>query len=155
MFNELIVSYTIDELNFNKLQSLTDFNSECQYMRKTLVLGASLKPSRYSHITVRRLVNAKKETTAFGLLAGSISGVQVQTDFSAIKDVHTVTLYVNPMHQKEYYDRIVKLQPKRVIFNPGTENPEFYKLLKQEGINAEVACTLVLLATEQYDKGLA
>jgi len=124
-------------------------------MKKTLVLGASLKPSRYSHITVRRLVEAKKETTAFGLFTGSISGVQVQTDFSGFKDIHTVTLYVNPTHQKEYYDRIMKLRPARVIFNPGTENPEFYSLLKQEGINAEVACTLVLLATEEYDTGLA
>ena len=124
-------------------------------MKKTLVLGASLKPSRYSHITVRRLVAKKKETTAFGLFAGSISGVQVKTDFSGFKDIHTVTLYLNPTHQKEYYERIIALRPKRVIFNPGTENPEFYSLLKQEGIIVEVACTLVLLSTEQYDKELA
>lgn len=154
MFNELIVPYTIDDKNYNTLQSLTDFNSQYQYMHKTLVLGASLKPSRYSHITVRRLVDAQKETVAFGLSSGSISGVQVQTDFTSFKDIHTVTLYINPTHQKEYYERIISLQPKRVIFNPGTENQEFYTLLKQEGINAEVACTLVLLATDEYDRGL-
>jgi hypothetical protein len=124
-------------------------------MKNTLVLGASLKPSRYSHITVKRLVDAQEATMAFGLFSGSISGVQVFTDFEGFKDVHTVTLYINPTHQKEYYERIISLRPRRVIFNPGTENPEFYALLKQEGIIAEVACTLVLLATEQYNKGLA
>ncbi len=119
-------------------------------MKKTLVLGASLKPSRYSHITVQRLVDANKETTAFGLFSGSISGVQVKTDLSDFKDIHTVTLYLNPTNQKEYYNSIISLRPKRVIFNPGTENPEFYAILKQEGIIAEVACTLVLLATGEY-----
>ncbi|NNE03129.1 MAG: CoA-binding protein [Eudoraea sp.] len=124
-------------------------------MKNTLVLGASLKPSRYSHITVKRLAEAKEPTMAFGLFSGSISGVQVYTDFKKFKDVHTVTLYVNPTHQKEYYDRIINLRPHRVLFNPGTENPEFYTLLKKEGIIAEVACTLVLLATDQYKTGLS
>ncbi|GAL66544.1 hypothetical protein JCM19301_3022 [Jejuia pallidilutea] len=66
------------------------------------------------------------------------------------KAIHTVTLYLNPNRQKAYYNYIVSLQPKRVIFNPGTENPEFYNILKENNIAFEAACTLVLLSTNQY-----
>jgi len=66
------------------------------------------------------------------------------------QNIDTVTLYLNPKNQKEYYQQIVDLNPRRVIFNPGTENPEFYEILENAGIEVEVACTLVLLATGQY-----
>lgn len=120
-------------------------------MKKTLVFGASPKPSRYSHIAVKRLVDASKETVAFGAKEGSVAGVKIRTDCSSFKDIDTVTLYLNPTRQAAYYDTIIGLRPRRVIFNPGTENPEFYELLKKEGIEVEIACTLVLLATGQYD----
>ncbi len=119
-------------------------------MKKTLVLGASLKPNRYSNYAVQRLVANSIETVAFGLRAGDISGVTVATTLLDYKDVHTITLYLNAKRQKAYYDYILKLQPKRVIFNPGTENPELYTLLNAHNIAFEEACTLVLLSTNQY-----
>ena len=119
-------------------------------MKKTLVFGASLKPSRYSYITIKRLVEANQETEAFGLKKGTVSGVHVKTDATDFKDIDTITMYLGAARQKQYYDAIIALRPKRVIFNPGAENPEFYPLLEKEGIKAEVACTLVLLATDQY-----
>lgn len=118
--------------------------------KKTLVFGASLKSNRYSYLAVERLVNNGIETQAFGLVAGTVSGVEVKTDFHDFQNIHTVTLYINPKRQKEYYDSILGFFPKRVIFNPGTENPEFYKLLTLNNIAYEEACTLVLLGTGQY-----
>ncbi len=118
--------------------------------KKTLVLGASLKPNRYSNYAVQRLVANNVETVAFGLRAGEISGVTIDVTLLGYQNIHTVTLYLNPKRQQEYYNYIVSLQPKRVIFNPGTENPEFYKILKENNIAFEAACTLVLLSTNQY-----
>ncbi|MEH6682669.1 MAG: CoA-binding protein [Sediminicola sp.] len=119
-------------------------------MKKTLVFGASLNPGRYSHLAVKRLLSKGIETYAFGIKAGEIEGVAIRTDLTAFKDIHTVTLYVGPERQVQYYDAIIGLAPKRVIFNPGTENRTFYDLLEKQGIEVEVACTLVLLATGQY-----
>lgn len=118
--------------------------------KKTLVLGASLKPNRYSNLAVEKLSANAIETHAFGLRKGQINNVEVDTELQDYKNIHTVTLYLNPMRQKEYYNYIVGLKPKRVIFNPGTENPEFYTILKENNIAFEVACTLVLLSTNQY-----
>jgi len=118
--------------------------------KKTLVLGASLKPQRYSNMAVRKLVNYKHETVAFGMRAGEEAGVTIDTELKDYKALDTVTLYLNPKRQIEYYDYILSLKPKRVIFNPGTENPELYDILKTNNINFEIACTLVLLSTNQY-----
>ncbi|KAA5824475.1 CoA-binding protein [Algibacter amylolyticus] len=118
--------------------------------RKTLVLGASLKPQRYSNMAIKRLVSNKIEVVAFGLRKGEVAGVEIDTELLPYKDVHSVTLYLNPTRQQEYYDYIVSLKPSRVIFNPGTENPELYSILKANNIAFEVACTLVLLSTNQY-----
>lgn len=119
-------------------------------MEKALVFGASLKPERYSNIAIKRLVQKNIETVAFGLKKGEVSGVQINDNLKGFQNIHTVTMYVNPKRQKDYYNDIVNLRPKRVIFNPGTENLEFYNILKQNDIEVEVACTLVLLATDQY-----
>ena len=118
--------------------------------KKTLVLGASLKSDRYSNIAINRLVRYNHETLAFGLREGEVAGISIDTELKGYKDIDTVTLYLNPKRQEQYYDYIIGLKPKRVIFNPGTENPEFYELLKAKNINYEVACTLVLLGTNQY-----
>ena len=118
--------------------------------KKTLVIGASLKPERYSNIAIKRLRKYKHDVRAFGLKAGMVQDVSIDTELMPYKDIDTVTLYLNPMRQKPYYDYIIGLNPKRVIFNPGTENSEFYNLLKQNNIEFEVACTLVLLGTNQY-----
>ncbi|GAA3578895.1 CoA-binding protein [Snuella lapsa] len=118
--------------------------------KKTLVLGASLKSFRFSNFAINRLVNHGVEVVALGVKSGDVFGVWVDTEVKPYKDVHTVTLYLNPGNQKGYYDFIVSLSPKRVIFNPGTENPELYTILKANGICFEEACTLVLLASNQY-----
>ncbi|GAL90850.1 hypothetical protein JCM19538_908 [Jejuia pallidilutea] len=114
------------------------------------MFGASLKPNRYSNYAIKRLVTSRVETVAFGLKQGEVSGVSIDTELIDYKAIHTVTLYLNPNRQKAYYNYIVSLQPKRVIFNPGTENPEFYNILKENNIAFEAACTLVLLSTNQY-----
>lgn len=118
--------------------------------KKTLVLGASSNPSRYSYIALNRLVHAGHPVVAVGLKDETVAGVQIHKNPNQFPDIDTVTLYLNPMRQKEYYDYIVGLRPRRVIFNPGTENPELYGLLRQNGIAVEEACTLVLLSIGQY-----
>ncbi len=119
-------------------------------MRNTLVFGASLKPNRYSNIVVHRLVDKGIKTYAFGLRSGLIGSVEVKTNLDDFQDIDTITLYLNPARQVQYYQSILALKPSRILFNPGTENPEFYSLLRQNGITVEVACTLVLLGTGQF-----
>jgi predicted CoA-binding protein len=119
-------------------------------MKKTLVFGVSLKPERYSNLAVKRLVEKNIETVAYGLRRGTVSNIEISTKLDDFQNIHTITLYLGSKNQREYYQTIIQLKPKRVIFNPGTENPEFYKLLKSNKIEVEVACTLVLLATGQY-----
>lgn len=118
--------------------------------KTTLVIGASLKPERYSNIAIKRLRRYNHEVKAFGLKTGVVEDVSIDTELMPYKEIDTVTLYLNPQRQKPYYDYIIGLSPKRIIFNPGTENPEFYNILEQHNIDYEVACTLVLLSTEQY-----
>ena len=119
-------------------------------VKKTLVLGVSLNPDRYSNMAVRRLASNEVEVIAIGLKPGKINEIKIQKESAFHKNTHTVTLYLNKNRQKEYYDFIISLNPKRVIFNPGTENSEFYKLLEKESIDYIEACTLVLLSTNQY-----
>ncbi|MCH7525756.1 MAG: CoA-binding protein [Bacteroidetes bacterium] len=118
--------------------------------KKTLVLGASLNPDRYSNMAIERLVNNGLEVVAYGLKEGEVSGININTDLKHCQDIDTVTIYVNPKRQKDFYNYIVSLHPKRVIFNPGTENTELYQILEKNNIDFEVACTLTLLATNQY-----
>ncbi len=118
--------------------------------KKTLVLGASLKVDRYSNYVINKLVQNNHKVIAVGLKEGTVAGVPIKTNTNGIENIDTVTLYLNPKRQQPYYDYILDLAPKRVIFNPGTENPEFYQKLRAENIDVEVACTLVLLSTNQY-----
>ena len=118
--------------------------------KKTLVFGASLNPSRYSNIAIHRLKRYEHEVIAFGLREGSVAGVNIQTQLIPFAEVDTITLYMNAKRQEPFYDYLISLQPNRVIFNPGTENPEFFKRLKAANIQYEAACTLVLLGTNQY-----
>ncbi len=118
----------------------------------TLVMGASLHPERYSFLAVNRLRENNIPTLAFGLKSGTIADVTIDTTLMSYNDIHTVTLYLNPQRQKEFYNYILSLHPKRVIFNPGTENDEFIDLLEKNDIYVEIACTLVLLGTGQYSK---
>ena len=115
-----------------------------------MVIGASLKPERYSNIAIHRLVENNIDVVAIGLRKGVVAGVPIETEKKNFKNIHTVTLYLNAKRQKDYYNYIISLQPKRVIFNPGTENEEFYKILEDNQIDYEVACTLVLLRINAY-----
>ena len=119
-------------------------------MKKTLVLGASPNTSRYSNIVVKRLHSYGHEAVPVGIRKGEIDGVEIITDLPQRDDIDTVTLYLNPQRQKEYYDYILGLKPNRIIFNPGTENPELAKAAREAGIETEAACTLVKLATGDY-----
>jgi predicted CoA-binding protein len=118
--------------------------------KKTLVLGATTKPERYANIAINKLVEKGHSVLAIGQNTGEVAGVKIYTKNIPLKNIDTVTLYLNPLRQRDYYNYIIETKPKRVIFNPGTENPEFYQLLQGNGIKVEVACTLVLLATNQY-----
>lgn len=117
--------------------------------KKTLVLGASPKPNRYSYKAVVRLTEHGYPVYAYGLRESDILGTPIQTNWPS-EEFDTVTLYLNPTRQQEFYDRIISLKPNRVIFNPGTENSEFTELLEKKGIEAEEACTLVLLSIGDY-----
>lgn len=119
-------------------------------MKKTVVVGASPNPDRYSHKAIQALVEHGYTTLAIGLKEGTVSGVHIAKQPEFISDIDTVTLYVGPENQLNWQDTILKMQPRRVIFNPGTENPSFEQLLKNKGIEVEEACTLVLLATNQF-----
>ncbi|TDU39395.1 hypothetical protein BXY82_1419 [Gelidibacter sediminis] len=118
--------------------------------KKTLVFGASLNPGRYSNLAINRLQSHGHDIVAFGLREGEVAGVQIDTELKPYPNIDTVTLYMNATRQAPFYDYLIGLKPKRVLFNPGTENPEFFKLLKEAGIDFETACTLVLLGSNQY-----
>ena len=118
--------------------------------KKTLVLGASPNPARYSYLAVKKLTAFEHPVVAFGIKKGSIGNSIIETEKKLFSDIDTVTLYLNPTHQKEYYSYILALAPKRILFNPGTENDELMELAKQQDIVTQEACTLVLLSTGQY-----
>jgi predicted CoA-binding protein len=118
--------------------------------KKTLILGASDNPARYSYLALNRLVKNGHPVVAIGRKNTSVAGVEINKEKKQFDDIDTVTLYLNPANQKEYYDYIVSLKPKRIIFNPGTENQELEQLASSNKIVTMEACTLVLLSTGQY-----
>jgi predicted CoA-binding protein len=117
---------------------------------KTLIIGASNNPERYAYKAAERLLAHGYDIELLGLRPDIIFDKTIDTERKNFSDIDTVTLYVGPQRQPEYYEYIVSLNPRRVIFNPGTENFEFESLLTSKGIIAEEACTLVLLGTGQY-----
>lgn len=119
-------------------------------MKKTLVIGASENTERYSNRVTRMLHHQNVPVVAIGIKAGEIDGVKIQTGMPAIEDVDTVTLYVGPANQPPYYDYVLNLKPKRIIFNPGTENPEFEAKVRKAGIEVLEACTLTMLTVGNY-----
>ena len=119
-------------------------------MKKTIVLGASSNPTRYSYLATKKLKENSIEVIPIGVKEGTIEGISIVTDTPQYEDIDTVTLYLNPELQKQYYDYIFSLNPKRIIFNPGTENFELLKLAKEKGIETEIGCTLVMLSIGNY-----
>lgn len=118
--------------------------------RKTVILGATSNPTRYAYLAAHELAEHGHEIIPIGIKEGKVANTNIIVGRPFIEDVDTITLYLNANRQKEYYDYILKLRPKRIIFNPGTENEELKKLAEENGIEAENACTLVLLGTNQY-----
>ncbi len=118
--------------------------------KKTLVLGASDSPHRYSYVAIQRLRGKGHAVVGIGRHHGFASDVEIETKKIPISELDTVTIYLNPSHQKEYYDYILSLKPKRIIFNPGAENEELRQLALQNNIQPLEACTLVMLSTGQY-----
>jgi len=121
-------------------------------MKKTVVIGASTNPHRYSNIVSHLLNDEGYEFVPVGVGNGEILGQNILDirKKPVIENVHTVTLYLNPIKQREWYDYILSLRPKRLIFNPGAENSELGGLAERQGIKVEYACNLVLLRTGQY-----
>jgi len=119
-------------------------------LKKTLVIGASDNPARYSFLAINKLQQYQHEVVAIGRKKGTVAGVDITTEMEPFNDVDTVTLYINPQLQPAYYNYILSLKPRRIIFNPGTENDELQELAAQNGITALEACTLVMLGTNQY-----
>lgn len=119
-------------------------------MKKTVVIGASNDPNRYAFRATVALQREEYEVVPVGLTEGEICEIKILTGKPDIECVDTVTLYVNPRHQPYWYDYIIGLKPKRVIFNPGTENPAFEKMLHQNNIETLEACTLVMLSIGNY-----
>lgn len=119
-------------------------------MKKTLVLGASENPDRYSNIAIKRLLNKGIDVVAIGFKSGEVDGVNIEIIKKEFVDIDTVTLYLSAKNQVEYYKYILSLKPNRVLFNPGTENSDFEALLTKNGISFERVCTLVLLSLGKY-----
>jgi predicted CoA-binding protein len=119
-------------------------------LKKTLVIGASDNPQRYSYLAMNRLRGKGHPVVAIGRKMVRVGDVDIETTPKDFPEVDTVTLYLNPSSQKEYYDYILSLHPRRIIFNPGAENPELEELAQANGIEPVEACTLVLLSTGQY-----
>jgi predicted CoA-binding protein len=120
-------------------------------MKKTVVLGASDNPARYAYKAVHRLKQHGHEVVPVGIKKAEVGGVPIITDKNEpIEDVDTVTLYVGPQNQPTWYDYIISLKPKRIIFNPGTENQVLEQMAAKANIETLHHCTLVMLATDSY-----
>ncbi len=119
-------------------------------MKKTLIIGATTNPARYAHSAAIRLRQHGHDIVQIGLRSGEVAGEPINTQKEEFEGIDTVTLYIGPRHQPEYYNYVISLKPKRVIFNPGTENAAFEALLDENGIEPIEACTLVMLSTSQY-----
>lgn len=119
--------------------------------KPTIVLGASPNPERYSYKAVDFLINEYHNVFPIGIKNGKIRGIEILKDFDKIDmNIHTISIYLNSENQKSWYDKIIEIKPQRVIFNPGTENPELEEILNQNNIENIEACTLVMLRTGQF-----
>ncbi len=117
---------------------------------KTLVIGASDNPERYSYLAINRLRKFDHDVVAIGNRVAKVGDVAIQKGLPALRDIDTVSLYLNPTNQIPYYEYLINIKPRRVIFNPGTENFELEKKLKENNIETIEACTLVMLSTGQF-----
>jgi predicted CoA-binding protein len=119
-------------------------------MKKTVVIGASDNPGRFSYKAVHQLKRSGHEVVPVGIKKGEVAGLPIETEKPPIDEVDTVTLYVGPQNQPSWYDYILSLKPKRIIFNPGTENMELERKAQEQNIKTMHACTLVMLSVGNY-----
>ncbi|MFC6999701.1 CoA-binding protein [Rufibacter roseus] len=119
-------------------------------MKKTVVVGASDNPTRYSYKAVHQLKRSGHEVIPVGIKKGEVAGLPIETEKPEVEGVDTVTLYVGPQNQPSWYDYILSLKPKRIIFNPGTENIELERKAKEQNIEPVYGCTLVMLSIGNY-----
>lgn len=119
-------------------------------MKKTLIIGATPNPKRYAYRAAQMLTSKGHPIVNIGIKQGEVAGVKIEKRSDPYHDIDTITLYIGPDLQIGYYDYILQTKPKRVIFNPGTENPAFKMMLDLNNIESVEACTLVLLSTGQY-----
>jgi predicted CoA-binding protein len=119
-------------------------------MKNVVVLGASPNPDRFSNQVVRYLLKRNYPVTAVGIRQGFIGDLPIQTGMPDVRPLDTLLLYIGPRHQKDYYDYIISLQPRRVIFNPGTENLELIDLCRKNQIEVILDCSLVMLDTGRF-----
>jgi uncharacterized protein len=121
-------------------------------VKKTVIIGATTNPGRYAYLAAQMLTNYQHDIVPVGLKEGAVFGKEILDILQKppVKEVDTVTLYIGPQRQPEYYQYILNMKPKRIIFNPGTENDEFIKMAEAQGVEALEACTLVMLRTGQY-----
>lgn len=126
--------------------------SEKSEVKKTLIVGATTNPSRYAYFAAKMFAERDMEFIPIGIKKGELFGKEI-LDLRAkpkLKDIHTITLYIGPSHQEEWMEYLIGLEPKRIIFNPGTENPDFFKSAREAGIEVLQACNLVMLSTSQF-----
>jgi len=114
-------------------------------MKKTLVVGASPNPLRFSHKMVKSLLRHDFEAVPLGIKEGEITGVKILTGKPELKDIHTISLYISPKRQGDYYNYFLSLEPERIIFNPGTYNNELIELAEKNGIKAVTDCALIMI----------
>ena len=119
-------------------------------MKKTVVLGATPNPERYAYLATQRLAKYGYEVVPVGIKKGSIGNLEIQQGEPMLEEVDTITLYLGAEHQRPAYDYILSLHPKRIIFNPGAENPELSKMANAQGIETVEGCTLVMLSIGVY-----
>lgn len=118
--------------------------------KTTLILGATPNPDRYAYKAFRMLRQAGHPVFPVGIKKAQIEGVDIINDYTPIERVHTITLYLNPKNQEQFYDYIIQTKPNRIVFNPGTENPVLEDLANKNGIETIDACTLVMLSIGNY-----
>ncbi len=119
-------------------------------VKKTLVLGATPNPNRYAYLAIKALRHHGHEVVPVGIRTGEVDGLPILTNLPPVEGVDTVTLYIGPERQPAYYDYLLSLKPRRLIFNPGTENPELEALAKAHGIEPVEGCTLIMLRIGVY-----
>ena len=121
-----------------------------QQPKKTLVVGASEKPQRYANKAIHKLLNYGYEVVPLAPRPGPVAGVPFVTGYPELKDIHTITLYIGPARQTSFYEYLLSLKPKRIIFNPGTENDIFMQKAQEQGVETIQDCTLIMLDTGMY-----